>query len=338
MSFSGQSVIITGASSGLGRAAALEFAHRGAHVGLIARNREALEEVAREIGRSGGSAMVLPADVTDLGRLQEAAAEFADRFGGIDVWVNNAGISVYGESDQVPIREQRRVMDVNFFGQLHGARVALPYLENSRANPVIVGVLSVLAEAATPLQSVYTASKHALAGFYKSLQEELIHRRSRVRISMLFAPSLSTPFFDHARTYMGYRPKPVFPVYPVEWYAKVLVDATARREFRVVRSGMSRFALWAFREALPVAAWFEGRTGYRSQRSRVPKSAGEGDSLFAPMQGTYGVVGSNRATPGWLRIEKFLAIGGIGLIGAGILSVLGPRFGKATQFDERKAA
>jgi NAD(P)-dependent dehydrogenase (short-subunit alcohol dehydrogenase family) len=272
----GKSVVITGASSGLGRATALAFAREGARLGLIARSEDALLVLASEIRAMGGRALVFPADVTDPSAIEQAAETFAREHGGIDVWVNNAAVSIYGEADRVPLHEMRRLMDVNFFGQVIGARAALPYLERAPGGGVLIGVLSVLSEDCLPLQSTYVASKHALRGFYESFREELAHRGSRVRLSTLLAPSLATPLFDHARTYLGFLPRPLRPVLAPEAYAERLVDEA--RHPRRGPGGLRRRA----------RAWLN----YRRQLSRVPKAFSDGDNLFAPMPRSSAVRGS----------------------------------------------
>ncbi len=317
--FEGKNVVITGAASGLGRAAALEFARSGANVGLLARDRGALDDVASEVEALGERAIVVPIDVTDAAAMHEAAATIARELGSIDVWVNNAAIAVYGEILEVPLEEMKRVMDVNFFGQVNGVRAALPLLEEAPGAPVVLGVLSVLSEAATPLQAAYTASKHALDGFYRCLSEELLHRRSRVRVGTLFVPSMATPLFDHAKTYTGHRPKPLAPVYPPERYARVLVDMAEHPEQRVLRGAFARFATFAFRHVPLLANWFQARTGYAAQRSEERKGPEDGDNVFAPMPTRFGVRGSTPATPLVVPFERLaasLSLFGLALVSA----------------------
>lgn len=323
--FSGKTIVITGASSGLGRGAALAFARQGANVGLIARSQDGLATLADEIKSIGSRAIALPLDVTDAESMRRAASRVARTFGRIDVWVNNAAVAVYGEADKVPLEELRRIMDVNFFGQVNGVRAALPFLEES--NGRLIGVLSVLSEAATPLQSVYVASKHALFGYYKCLREELAHRRSRVKITTLFVPSIATPLFDHAKTYTGFRPRPLAPIYPPERVVAVLLQEArrSRPKFARVISGFGHLATFLFRNAPALAHWFQGKTGYKAQRSPVPKAASEGDNLYAPMPGWSTVHGSTKAHRLVDRIERsFRPIAVAGIVAAALW--LGSRF------------
>lgn len=306
----GKTVIIAGASSGLGRAAALEFAREGASLGLIARSRDGLVSLRQEIlslQDFSDRCRTYEVDVTDATGMREAAKEAARAFGGIDVWVNNAAVSIYGELDKVPIEDFRRQMDVNFFGQLIGVRSALPFLEHSRGPATIVGVLSVLSEAAVPLQPVYVASKHALLGMYKSFAEELMHRGSRVRLATVLAPSMDTPFFDHARTYMGYHPKPIPPVYAPERIAKVIVRQALHPRFRVAPTLFGKFAVAMFRGFPGLAMGFESRTAYRAQRSREPKGIADGDNLYRSMPESSAIHGSTKLTRGATFYEALAA-------------------------------
>src|SRR5688500_5696142 len=174
-----QVVVITGASSGIGREAALRFAARGARVVVSARDYDALEALANEIRSSGGQALAVPADVSDAAQVEELAAGAADRFGRIDTWVNNAAVSAYGTFKSLRLEEFRRVIEVNFFGQVNGCRAALPYLERQGCGALIC-VGSALSDRAIPLQGAYCAAKHALKGFLESLRTELAHGGSEV--------------------------------------------------------------------------------------------------------------------------------------------------------------
>ena len=312
--------VITGASSGLGRATALELARRGFRLGLIARDAGGLDSLLAEIRSEGSDAVTCVADVTDSDQMQHAAAETVNRFGRLDAWISNAAVALYGETDQVPLNEMRRLMDVNFFGQVIGARAALPFLEMNREPTCLVGILSVLAEAAVPLQSAYVASKHALFGFYKSLACELRHRRSRVRIATYFAPSMATPFFDHAKTYIGFRPRPVAPVFEPERIALRVADLVEHPRFKTVAPLSARGAVGLFRNFLGPSIRFEGRFGHRAQRSSEIKGADAANNLYLPMEGFSRVRGSSAPSrlaamadpshvPEWLRRLSAVAFG-----------------------------
>lgn len=298
-----QVVVVTGASSGIGREAALRFARAGAAVVLVARNQEALHQVEREITAEGGRALVMPADVADMGQVERAARSAAQHFGRIDTWVNNAAVTVYGRFEDVTPQEFRRVLEVNVMGQVHGARAALPYLKASRGT--LIGIGSVLSEVPTPLLTAYVASKHALKGFYDSLRIEQMHEQTGVQVSFLMPDSVNTPLFDHAVTHLGVKPAPFPPVYEPEVVAAAIVRAAQVpvRDLRVTTSAAAFSALDAVAPGYADRV-FE-RMGYTRQFTSEPKPANAPNNLWQPMRGPGSVRGSFAAQPfdpvAWLR-------------------------------------
>lgn len=188
-------VVVTGASAGVGRAAARVFAERGARVGLLARGRDGLEMAAKEVEAAGTQALPVPTDVADPGAVETAAQEIERDLGAIDVWVNNAMTSVFAPFVEVEVDEFRRVNEATFLGYVHGTRAALKRML-PRDRGVIVRVGSALAYRAIPLQSSYCAAKHAIKGFTQSVRTELLHDRSNVKLTMVQMPALNTPQFD----------------------------------------------------------------------------------------------------------------------------------------------
>ncbi len=248
-------VVITGGSSGIGRAAATLFAKQGWRVGLIGRERRTLEQAQLQ----AGGAAIAAADVADSGQLERAAARLEAALGPIDVWVNNAGVGIFGEFLDVPERDFRRVTEVNYLGAVNGTRVALRRMQR-RKRGVIVQVGSALSDRGVPPQAAYSGSKFALRGFTEALQAELDHAGSRVRLSLVAPPATSTPFYNHARSYVSKPVRPPPPVIAPETVAEAIyLAATSKREVQV---GEPTVAPAAGNKLLPsVLDFFAGAIG-----------------------------------------------------------------------------
>src|ERR671921_277363 len=188
-------VVITGASAGVGRATVRAFARRGAHVGLLARGHDGLEGARREVEELGGRALVVPTDVADAEQVERAAEEVEREFGPIDIWINNAMVSVFSPVKEMLPEEYKRVTEVTYLGVVYGTLAALKRML-PRDCGVIIQVGSALAYRGIPLQSAYCAAKHAVQGFVDSLRSELIHDGSRVRVAMVQLPAMNTPQFS----------------------------------------------------------------------------------------------------------------------------------------------
>src|SRR5690242_4549841 len=201
-------VVITGASAGIGRAIALRFARAGANLALIARDPAALGEVKREAEKLGGTALVVPADVADANAVFEAADAIVRDRGGIDIWINDAMVTVFAPVWEIAPDEFRRVTEVTYLGMVHGTMAALRHMR-ARNRGTIVQVGSALAYRGIPLQAAYCGAKHALRGFTNSLRTELEHDHSAIAVTMIELPAVNTPQFDWARTHMPRRPRPV---------------------------------------------------------------------------------------------------------------------------------
>src|SRR5205807_8796428 len=208
-------VVITGASAGVGRATAQAFGKRKAKVGLIARGRDGLEAARREIEAAGGQALVFPLDVSDHDAVDKAAGEVEKRFGPIDIWINNAMLSVFSPIMEMERDEYRRVTDVTYLGTVWGTLAALRRMK-PRDRGTIVQVGSALAYRGIPLQSAYCAAKHAMQGFQDSLRVELLAMDSRVRLTMVQLPGVNTPQFDWIRAHTKGAPRPVGAIYQPE--------------------------------------------------------------------------------------------------------------------------
>jgi NAD(P)-dependent dehydrogenase (short-subunit alcohol dehydrogenase family) len=277
-------VVITGASSGVGRAAAQAFAREGATVGLIARGRQSLDATAAEVRSLGGQPVVLECDVAEPQAVEAAAAEI-ERHGEIEVWVNNAMASVFAPTWEIAAEEFRRVTEVTYLGVVYGTLCALSRMRR-RDRGVIVQVGSALAYRGIPLQSPYCACKHAIQGFTESLRCELMHERSGVWVTMVQLPALNTPQFDTVRTRLPRHPQPVPPIYQPEVAARAIVTAArspARREWWVGAS--TAFTLLGNALAPGLADRYLARTGFDSQQTDQPVEPGRPDNLFAPLPG-----------------------------------------------------
>jgi short-subunit dehydrogenase len=289
-SSSRQTVVITGASAGVGRATARAFAERGAAVGLIARGQEGLDATVKEIEAAGARTLAISADVADPTAVEHAAQEFEERLGPVDVWVNNAMVSVFSPVHQLTAAEIRRVTDVTYLGCVYGTLSALRRMR-SRGAGTIVQVGSALAERSIPLQAAYCGAKHAIDGFTQSLRSELLHDESAVRVTMVQLPALNTPQFDWARTRLPRRPRPVPPIFQPEVAAKAIVWAAvhAPRELKV--SWPTVRSVYLDRIVPGRLDRFLGEHGYDIQQADEPAGEERPDNLFEPLNGDHGAHG-----------------------------------------------
>jgi NAD(P)-dependent dehydrogenase (short-subunit alcohol dehydrogenase family) len=283
-------VVVTGASAGVGRAVARAFAAEGASVGLLARGREGLEATQREVERAGVQAMAVPTDVADAEQVELAATAVEEQLGPIDVWVNNAMVSVFSPIAEMTADEFRRVTDVTYLGYVHGTLSALRRMK-PRDRGVIVQVGSALAYRAIPLQSAYCAAKHAVQGFSEALRCELLHDKSRVRVAVVQMPALNTPQFEWSRTRLPGRPQPVPPIYQPEVAARAVLWA-ALHERPELYVGFSTLKAIIGDKLVPrLADRYLARTGYASQQSDEPVPSGRVDNLWDPVPGDHGAHG-----------------------------------------------
>lgn len=217
-------VLVTGASAGIGRATAVAFARMRWRVALFARGRRGLDAARQDVEAAGGEALVIEGDVADDAAVREAAATLMRRWGRLDVWVNDAMLSVFGPSWRVQPAEWDRVTRVTYLGAVHGTLAALEIMR-ARDHGTIVQVGSALAYRSIPLQAPYCAAKSAVRAFTDSLRSELLHARSSVRLSMVHLPGVNTPQFGWTRTHMPTRHRPVGPVYQPDMAARAIVRA-----------------------------------------------------------------------------------------------------------------
>ncbi len=283
-------VVVTGASAGVGRAAVRAFAADGADVGLLARGEDGLAGARREVEAMGRRAVAVVTDVADPARVEEAAERIESELGPIDVWVNDAMVTVMSEIADMSAEEIRRVTEVNYLGTVHGTLAALHrMLPRDRGSIVQVG--SALSYRAIPLQGAYCASKFAIRGFTDSLRVELLHRGSKVRVTMVQMPALNTPQFGWSRCRFERQPQPVPPIFQPEVAAEAIVHASrsSRRELWV---GGQAAMMMALNQLAPGAGdRYLAKTGYDSQFTDRPIDPDRRDNLFAPVPGDHGAHG-----------------------------------------------
>ncbi len=321
-------VVITGASAGLGRAIARAFGKERAHIALIARGREGLEGARRDVEAAGGRALVIPADVADPDAIEQAAETTESEFGAIDIWINNAMVSVFSPVKEMKPEEYKRVTEVTYLGVVYGTLSALKRML-PRDRGVIVQVGSALAYRGIPLQSAYCAAKHAIQGFHDSLLSELIHDNSNVRVTMVQLPAMNTPQFSWVKSRLPGKPQPVPPIYQPEIGAEAVLFA-ARNSRREVYVGYPTVeAIIGDKIAPGLADWYLARNGYDAQQTKEPTEAGRQDNLWEPLPGDHGAHGTfgDRAisfsSQLWLtKNRSWLAMAGAGVAGVVIGTLL----------------
>jgi short-subunit dehydrogenase len=304
-------IVITGASSGIGRATALELARQGGTLILTARQQKALNDVAKECTRLGGRAEAVAADVTDEESLREVAQRGLDQFGKVDVWINNAGVTLFGRFEEAPLADFRQVIETNLFGYIHGARIALRCFRE-QGHGVLINISSVVGSVAQPFTSAYTTSKFAIAGFTESLRMELLDT-PEIRVCTVLPASIDTPLFQHAANYTGKAIKALEPVYAAEDVAKAIAKCVEYPKREVVVGGAGK-QLLSLRSVMPGTAEKLMARKVREdhfQEKRAPKKTG---NLYKPMPSR------NQVSGGWSNGRRG---GGSGIVAAGLLLAAG---------------
>lgn len=285
----GKTVVITGASAGVGRATARLFAQQGAQIGLLARGRDGLSGAKEDVEAAGGDALAIPTDVADAEQVDIAAEQVEEELGPIDVWVNNAMASVFAPVDDVSPEEYRRVTEVTYLGQVYGTMAALRRMKaRNRGSIVLVG--SALAYRGIPLQSAYCGAKHGTEGFFDSLRSELLHDGSNVQMTMVQLPALNTPQFSWSRNKMPKKPQPVPPIYQPEVAADAIVWAAEHDRREVYVGAPTVQTILGNKLVAGFADWYLAKKGYESQM-REESAEERPDNLMEPVEGDHGAHG-----------------------------------------------
>ena len=321
-----RTVVITGASAGVGRATARAFAERGADLGLLARGRAGLDAARHEVEETGSRAVTMPTDVSSYEMVEAAAARVEEELGPIDVWVNDAMVTVLSPLHEMTPAEFARVTETTYLGTVHGTMAALRRML-PRDRGAIVQVGSALAYRGIPLQSAYCGAKHAIEGFTESVRTELLHDGSGVHLTMVQLPALNTPQFEWCRTRMPNRPQPVPPIYQPEVAARAIVWAAAHRRRELLVGGATVKVVKGNKLAPGLADRYLARTGYEGQQTdeRLPEK--RPDNLFDPVDEDLGARGRfdqgarGHSVQLWASTNRARLGAAIALAGAAVLGV-----------------
>jgi NAD(P)-dependent dehydrogenase (short-subunit alcohol dehydrogenase family) len=311
-----QVVVVTGASAGVGRAIVRAFAHRGADVGLIARGTDGLAGAQREVEAVGGRALAIPTDVADAAAVETAAERIEHELGPIDIWVNDAMVSVFSPVKALQPDEVKRVTEVTYLGFVYGTLAALKRML-PRNRGAIVQVGSALAYRGIPLQAAYCGAKHAVQGFTESLRCELLHDGSDVHVSMVQLPAMNTPQFDWVKSRLPRQPQPVPPIYEPEVAAEAVVWAATHRRREISVGGSTAIAIWGNKVAAGLGDRYLAHTGFDSQQTDQPADPNRPNNLWKPVPGDHGAHGRfgnrswNRSQQTW--VNEHLAVLAVGI-------------------------
>lgn len=309
-----KTAVVTGASAGIGRAVAREFASRGWRVALLARGLDGLEGARDDVERLGGQAMVIPTDVADAAQVEAAAARVEAEWGPIDVWVNDAMATIFSDSLQITPEDFRRATEVTYLGAVWGTLAALRRMK-PRDRGTIVQVGSALAYRSIPLQAPYCGAKAALRGFTDSLRCELAHDRSNVHLTMVQLSAFNTPQFEWGRTTLHQRPRPMGKIFQPEVAARGVYWAATHRRRELWVGWPAVQAIVGTRLVPGFLDRLLGRTALDGQHTDEPLPPGQRDNLYVPVPGDHGAHGRFDAQSKpfslqlWLNTHRSAALG-----------------------------
>lgn len=307
--FKNKVIVITGASGGVGRVTAREFAKHKAKIALLARGIEGLNGAKKEVEDLGGTALIIPTDVSDPAAVEAAAIQTEKEFGPIDIWVNNAMNSVFAEFRDINADEFRRVTEVTYLGQIFGTMSALKLmLPRNRGSIILVG--SALAYRGIPLQSAYCGAKHGIQGFYDSLRCEMIHQKTSIKISMIQLPAMNTTQFGWVLSKLPKKSRPMGKVYEPEVAARAILFAANHRR-RSVWVGFSTYKAIIGNKIAPwFADWSLARNGFKGQQTNEPADPDAKNNVWEPVHedrgayGEFGDIAANKSIMLWLSMNR----------------------------------
>ncbi|MGF1495488.1 MAG: SDR family oxidoreductase [Elainellaceae cyanobacterium] len=321
-----QVVVIAGASSGIGRDAALEFAQRGARVAVAARNQQGLDSLVQRIHQMGGEAIAVPADVSDFEQVRAIAEATVAAFGRIDTWVHNAAVGMVAKFEEMTPEEFRQIIDINLMGQVYGAKAALPYLKQTGRGSFIA-VSSMEGRRALPLQSAYSAAKHGLEGFLEALRVELEHDGLNINVTSIKPAVINTPFYNHARTKIGVKPTGMPPYYDPRLVTEAILYTAQHPTRDYIVGDVGRILDVAQRLSPALLDHILARVAFRGQATNEPKRMEDPNNLFESMSGHERVDGdfdgltvpsiSDWAVKNPLQVVGAIALGAAVLVAAG---------------------
>lgn len=321
-----QVVVLMGASSGIGREAALRFAKRGAKVVVSARGEEGLDSLVNEIRDEGGEAVAVPADTSEFEQVKAVADRAVEEYGRLDTWIHLAAVGLFATFEDTTPEEFDRVIDVNLMGQVYGAMAALPHLKRE-GRGALVHISSVEAKRSFPFHSAYGASKHGIDGFLEALRVELKHEGWPISVTQVMPGTINTPFFDKGRSKLGVKPVGIPPIYEPGTVADIILYA-AENPARDLVSGGAAQAMIINQRLSPrmVDAILTTRAGFSPQMTEEPRSENDPDNLYGPIRGhdtaKNGFRAFSRSLYNWLEMHPMIKQGVVAGTALGLIATL----------------